>query len=299
MFFGKKVILYDSIDIRIFMKSWDNRGEKNMELDVFLIAALADEKKFKKQFPRLDLIRYSNYEFNDIQFFLDILNEDDIPEEYQKIFKNKFVAGYDNNIKHPEWDEKIKKSPIYKEESFKEFAKNKLFIFKPYVEENNYGEKNIKISKKSSLKIIEKPSGISESSLESLVTIPIFNDYNRYSFEKRLLESKSIGGYDSLEKITTSCLISGDYLYGEFESFELLNDGWHVTSNNQIKKIAIDFEAYKDSLIIEPHAIYTDFSFFNEVILEEGLIKNGINLTLDKTLRTKVIVEDQLVCNAK
>ncbi|WP_290782047.1 McrB family protein [Exiguobacterium sp. UBA6309] len=263
-----------------------------MELDVFLIGSLANEARFKEHNRNFSVIRNVN-DFTNLQFFLEVLNEDDIPSDYQKIFKNKFVAGYDDILKNEEWETLMKDTPLYdKEIAFREFAADKLFIFKPYIEENKYGDKQIKISKKSNLRIIKRPEGISDNSVGSLVTIPIYNDYNRYSFEKRLLESKSIGNYDYLEKITTSCLVSGDYLYGEFNDFEKLNDGWHVSPNDVIKKVAIDFEFYKDYSIIEDHAIYMDFEFFREIILEEGLLKNGEIVRLDKTIKLKEISEE-------
>ena len=263
-----------------------------MELDVFLIGSLANEARFKEHNRNFSVIRNVN-DFTNLQFFLEILNEDDIPSDYQKIFKNKFVAGYDDILKNEEWETLLKDTPLYdKEIAFREFATDKLFIFKPYIEENKYGDKQIKISKKSDLRIIKRPEGISDNSVGSLVTIPIYSDYNRYSFEKRLLESKSIGNYDYLEKITTSCLVSGDYLYGEFNDFEKLNDGWHVSPNGVIKKVAIDFEFYKDYSIIEDHAIYMDFEFFREIILEEGLLKNGEIVRLNKTIKLKEISEE-------
>ncbi|MDW2886154.1 McrB family protein [Exiguobacterium artemiae] len=263
-----------------------------MELDVFLIGSLANEARFKEHNRNFSVIRNVN-DFTNLQFFLEILNEDDIPSDYQKIFKNKFVAGYDDILKNEEWETLLKDTPLYdKEIAFREFAADKLFIFKPYIEENKYGDKQIKISKKSDLRIIKRPEGISDNSVGSLVTIPIYSDYNRYSFEKRLLESKSIGNYDYLEKITTSCLVSGDYLYGEFNDFEKLNDGWHVSPNGVIKKVAIDFEFYKDYSIIEDHAIYMDFEFFREIILEEGLLKNGEIVRLNKTIKLKEISEE-------
>lgn len=263
-----------------------------MELDVFLIGSLANEARFKEHNRNFSVIRNVN-DFTNLQFFLEVLNEDDIPSDYQKIFKNKFVAGYDDILKNEEWETLMKDTPLYdKEIAFREFAADKLFIFKPYIEENKYGDKQIKISKKSNLRIIKRPEGISDNSVGSLVTIPIYSDYNRYSFEKRLLESKSIGNYDYLEKITTSCLVSGDYLYGEFNDFEKLNDGWHVSPNDVIKKVAIDFEFYKDYSIIEDHAIYMDFEFFREIILEEGLLKNGEIVRLDKTIKLKEISEE-------
>lgn len=263
-----------------------------MELDVFLIGSLANEARFKEHNRNFSVIRNVN-DFTNLQFFLEVLNEDDIPSDYQKIFKNKFVAGYDDILKNEEWETLMKDTPLYdKEIAFREFAADKLFIFKPYIEENKYGDKQIKISKKSNLRIIKRPEGISDNSVGSLVTIPIYSDYNRYSFEKRLLESKSIGNYDYLEKITTSCLVSGDYLYGEFNDFEKLNDGWHVSPNDVIKKVAIDFEFYKDYSIIEDHAIYMDFEFFREIILEEGLLKNGEIVRLDRTIKLKEISEE-------
>lgn len=262
-----------------------------MELNVFLVGALIDELKLKNINSNLLPVK-NTAQFNAFQFFLDILNSDDIPSEYQKLFTNRLVTGFEKNIKDIRWEEQIKNQPFFREELFSEFSRNKLFIFKPYIDENNYGEKNIKISN-NSLRIIDCPKGISINAIGSLVTIPIFKDYNQYSFEKRLLENKSIGNYEYLEKITTSCLISGDYLYGEFEDFEKLNDGWHVTREGSIKKIPIDFEAYKDSIIIESHAIYIDYDYFNDTILGEGLAKLGNPLILDKNIKLKDIVEDE------
>lgn len=262
-----------------------------MELNVFLVGALIDELKLKNINPNLLPVKHAA-QFSAFQFFLDILNTDDIPLEYQKLFKNRLVSGYENNIKDTRWEELIINQPFFKEDLFKDFSRNKLFIFKPYIDENNYGEKNIKISK-NSLRIIDCPDGISTNAIGSLVTIPIFKDYNQYSFEKRLLEYKSIGNYEYLDKITTSCLICGDYVYGEFEDFEKLNDGWHATAEGLIKKVPIDFEAYKDSIIIEPHAIYMDYDYFNDTILGEGLAKLGRPLLLEKNIKLKDIVEDE------
>ncbi|RKJ55860.1 hypothetical protein D7X33_30485, partial [Butyricicoccus sp. 1XD8-22] len=263
-----------------------------MELNVYLVGALADEKKLKEIHPNLSPVKQT-LQFNQFQFFLDILNIDDIPLAYQKLFKNKFVAGYENNIKDSQWERFSEGKTFFKEDIFSEFASKKLFIFKPYIDENNYGEKNIKISK-NTLKIIDRPTGISENAIGSLVTIPIFSDYNQFAFEKRLLESNAIGNYEYLEKITTSCLISGDFLYGEFKDFERLNDGWHVTPEDTIKKIPLDFEEYRDLMIIEPHAIYIDYDYFHEIILGEGLSKLGQTVSLDKKIKLKEIKEDPI-----
>lgn len=263
-----------------------------MELNVYLVGTLADEKKLKENHPNLLPVKQT-LQFNQFQFFLDILNIDDIPLEYQKLFKNKFVSGYENNIKDSQWEKLSESERFFKEDIFSEFASKKLFIFKPYIDENNYGDKNIKISK-NTLKIIDRPTGISENAIGSLVTIPIFNDYNQFAFEKRLLESNAIGNYEYLEKITTSCLISGDFLYGEFKDFEKLNDGWHVTPEDTIKKIPLDFEEYRDLMIIEPHAIYIDYDYFHEIILGEGLSKLGQTVSLDKKIKLKEIKEDPI-----
>ncbi|WP_336046022.1 McrB family protein [Solibacillus ferritrahens] len=261
-----------------------------MELNIYLVGALADARKLKDLNPNLSPVKPSA-QFNQFQFFIDILNIDDIPTEYQKLFINRFVAGYENNIKNAEWETLSESQSYFKDNLFEEFAKDKLFIFKPYIDENNYGDKNIKISK-NTLKIIKRPKNISSTAIGSLITIPIFNDYNQFSFEKRLLESSAIGNYDYLDKITSSCLVSGDYLYGDFNDFEKLNDGWHVTAENQIKKIPLDFEAYKDSMIIEAHAIYVDFEFFDDVILHEGLAKHGQVVTLDNKIKLKEVQEN-------
>lgn len=263
-----------------------------MELNVYLVGVLADEKKLKEIHPNLLPVKKA-LQFNQFQFFLDILNIDDIPLAYQKLFKNKFVSGYENNIKDSQWEKFSESKTFFKEDIFSEFASKKLFIFKPYIDENNYGEKNIKISK-NTLKIIDRPTGISENAIGSLVTIPIFSDYNQFAFEKRLLESNAIGNYEYLEKITTSCLISGDFLYGEFKDFEKLNDGWHVTPEDTIKKIPLDFEEYRDLMIIEPHAIYIDYDYFHEIILGEGLSKLGQTVSLDKKIKLKEIKEDPI-----
>lgn len=263
-----------------------------MELNIYLVGALAEEKKLKEYHPNLLPVKQT-LQFNQFQFFLDILNIDDIPLEHQKLFKNKFVAGYENNIRDSQWEKFSEGHTFFKEEIFSEFASKKLFIFKPYIDENNYGEKNIKISK-NTLKIIDRPKGISGNAIGSLVTIPIFNDYNQYAFEKKLLESKAIGNYSFLEKITTSCLVSGDFLYGEFKDFEKLNDGWHVTPEDTIKKIPLDFGEYRDIMIIESHAIYIDYDYFHEIILGEGLAKLGQIVSLDKKIKIKDIKEDPI-----
>lgn len=261
-----------------------------MELNVYLIGVLALESRLNSIYPNLQPVRASNTDFNQFQFFLDILNTDDIPFEHQSVFKNKFALGKSIQIKSPEWTN-IAKDNFFNEDKFEDFAANKLFIFKPYLEENNFGEKNIKVSN-NTLKIIEKPNGFYNKAPGSLITIPIFTDYNQYNFEKRLLTSQAISNYEYLDRITTSCVVAGDYIYGEFSNFEKLNDGWHFTIDEEVKKLPIDFEAYQDHLIVEQHAIYIDDEFFFDVILSEGLNKHGMKVTLDKEIKTKVIVED-------
>lgn len=261
-----------------------------MELNVYLIGVLALESRLNSIYPNLQPVRASNTDFNQFQFFLDILNTDDIPFEHQSVFKNKFALGKSIQIKSPEWTN-IAKDNFFNEDKFADFAANKLFIFKPYLEENNFGEKNIKVSN-NTLKIIEKPNGFYNKAPGSLITIPIFTDYNQYNFEKRLLTSQAISNYEYLDRITTSCVVAGDYIYGEFSNFEKLNDGWHFTIDEEVKKLPIDFEAYQDHLIVEQHAIYIDDEFFFDVILSEGLNKHGMKVTLDKEIKTKVIVED-------
>ncbi|PLR71029.1 McrB family protein [Bacillus sp. UMB0728] len=263
-----------------------------MELNIYLVGVLVSEARLQAVYPDfLPVKGHSN--FNQFQFFLDILNTDDIPVEYQKFFKNRFALGYDNQIRDPEWESISEKQQFFKEEAFKNFAFNKVFIFKPYLDENNYGEKNIKVSK-NSLKIIDRPRGISEKAFGSLMTIPIFNEYNQYAFEKRLLSSQAIGNYDFLDRITASCVVSGDYIYGEFQDFEKLNDGWHVSIDGTLRKLPIDFEAYNEHIIIETHAIYVDYDFFNDVILTEGLIKQGNPVSLDKKVKLKEITEEPI-----
>lgn len=261
-----------------------------MELNVYLIGVLALEPRLKSIYPNLQPVRASNTDFNQFQFFLEILNTDDIPFEHQSVFKNKFALGKSIQIKSHEWTN-IAKNNFFNEDKFADFAENKLFIFKPYLEENNFGEKNIKVSN-NTLKIIEKPNGFYNKAPGSLITIPIFTDYNQYNFEKRLLTSQAISNYEYLDRITTSCIVAGDYIYGEFSNFEKLNDGWHFTIDEEMKKLPIDFEAYQDHLIVEQHAIYIDDEFFFDVILSEGLNKHGMKVTLDKEIKTKVIVED-------
>lgn len=261
-----------------------------MELNVYLIGVLALEPRLKSIYPNLQPVRASNTDFNQFQFFLEILNTDDIPFEHQSVFKNKFALGKSIQIKSPEWTN-IAKNNFFNEDKFADFAANKLFIFKPYLEENNFGEKNIKVSN-NTLKIIEKPNGFYNKAPGSLITIPIFTDYNQYNFEKRLLTSQAISNYEYLDRITTSCVVAGDYIYGEFSNFEKLNDGWHFTIDEEVKKLPIDFEAYQEHLIVEQHAIYIDDEFFFDVILSEGLNKHGMKVTLDKEIKTKVIVED-------
>lgn len=263
-----------------------------MELNIYLVGVLVSESRLQAVYPNFLPVK-SHSSFNQFQFFLDILNTDDIPVEYQKLFKNRFALGYDNQIRDPEWESISLKQQYFKEDAFKDYANNKVFIFKPYIDENNYGEKNIKVSK-NSLRIIDKPRGISEKAFGSLMTIPIFNEYNQYTFEKRLLSSQSIGNYDFLERITTSCVVSGDYIYGEFQDFEKLNDGWHVSIDGTLKKLPIDFEAYNEHIIIEPHAVYVDYDFFLDVILTEGLIKQGIPVSLDKKVKLKEITEEPI-----
>lgn len=261
-----------------------------MELNVYLVGVLALEPRLKSIYPNLQPVRASNTDFNQFQFFLEILNTDDIPSEHQTVFKNKFALGKSIQIKSSEWTN-IAKDNFFNEDKFAEFAANKLFIFKPYLEENNFGEKNIKVSN-NTLKIIDKPGGFYNKAPGSLITVPIFTDYNQYNFEKRLLTSQAISNYEYLDRITTSCIVAGDYIYGEFSYFEKLNDGWHVTIDDEVKKLPIDFEAYQDHLVVEQHAIYIDEEFFFDVILNEGLNKRGMKVTLDKEIKTKVIVDD-------
>lgn len=261
-----------------------------MELNMYLVGVLALEPRLKSIYPNLQPVRASNTDFNQFQFFLEILNTDDIPSEHQTVFKNKFALGKSIQIKSSEWTN-IAKDNFFNEDKFAEFASNKLFIFKPYLEENNFGEKNIKVSN-NTLKIIDKPGGFYNKAPGSLITVPIFTDYNQYNFEKRLLTSQAISNYEYLDRITTSCIVAGDYIYGEFSYFEKLNDGWHATIDDEVKKLPIDFESYKDHLVIEQHAIYIDEEFFFDVILNEGLNKNGMKVTLSKEIKTKVIVDD-------
>ncbi|WP_366204326.1 AAA family ATPase [Bacillus safensis] len=261
-----------------------------MELNIYLVGVLALESRLKSFYPNLQPVRASNTDFNQFQFFLEVLNTDDIPYDYQNAFKNKFALGRSIQVKSIEWND-IAKDNFFNEEKFEEFASDKLFIFKPYIEETNYGEKNIKVSN-NTLKIVDKPKGFFNKSPGGLITIPIFNDYNQYNFEKRLLSSQSISNYEFLDKITTSCVVAGSYIYGEFSNFEKLNDGWHFSIDEEIKKLPIDFEAYKDHLIIEPHAVYIDDEFFFDVILSEGLNKHGIKVSLNKEIKTKKIDED-------
>ncbi|MEN2468162.1 hypothetical protein [Ornithinibacillus sp. JPR2-1] len=262
-----------------------------MELNIYLVGVLASESRLQEIHPNFLPVKALHSGFNQFQFLLDILNTDDIPLEHQKVFRNRFALGYDNQLRDSEWESISQKQQFFKEDAFKSFATTKLFIFKPYIDENNYGEKNIKVSN-NSLKIIDKPKGISDKAIGSLMTIPIFNEHSQYSFEKRILSSQSIGNYDFLERITTSCVVSGDYIYGEFQDFEKLNDGWHVTIDGTLKKLPIDFNAYTEHIIIESHAIYVDYDFFQDVILTNGLIEKGIPVSLDKQVKLKKIVEE-------
>ena len=73
---------------------------------------------------------------------------------------------------------------------------------------------------------------------------------------------------------------------------EKLNDGWHGTIDKPIKKVAIDFEAYADQIIFGPYAIYVDYDFYVDVILDEGILNNGVVVTENRELIKKVIPEE-------
>lgn len=256
-----------------------------MELEFYLLGVLAEDEELKERYT-------SNYkavkfkDTGDITFVLKILNEDDIPKKYLNTLKNTFVFGYDNQINDMELD-KILKGSLYHERDdyFTEYAKSKVFIFKPYIAENQYGENKVNVAH-NSLKIVDRPDSFSGRNPNSLITIPIFNDFNKYEFEKRLLNNESIGKFDNVTNLP-SCIISGEYLYGEIDSSELLNDGWHVVPHNSFKKVAIDFDKYKDQFIKHNNSFYIDYKFFEDIFLNKGLIELGREVNIEKEVEIK------------
>lgn len=267
------------------------------ELNVYLIGVLADEHELKKMNPTLSPVK-SN-QFNSFQFFLDILNPEDFNIPDNKIGKKKFFSGYEDIIRDNKWEKIAEETKFFRENAFEEFAQNKLFIFKPYIDTNNYGELIYKIAK-NSLTIIEKPKEITNKS--ELITIPIFKDYNTFSFEKRLLNEQSVGNLEMLDYSTLpSSIIHGNFIYGDFSNSERLNDGWHFSYDEPIKKIALDFEEYKEFIVKRSNAIYMESSFFFEIILnsikEQGILVTEVSSLKTLSLNDEMIHEETNTIN--
>src|SRR5699024_1250529 len=130
---------------------------------------------------------------------------------------------------------------------------------------------------------------ISSNNEKTLTTIPIFRDFNVNKFEKNILDSKSIGSYEYLQEIRSPYIVCGEYLYGEFKSFEKLNDGWHVEYEGQIKKVPIDFNKYQDDILITEHALYLDENFLYDTLIEQGLEEYGKIITKENQIYLKEI----------
>ncbi|MCG2299962.1 AAA family ATPase [Staphylococcus epidermidis] len=254
-----------------------------MELDFQLVGILAIEEETKKLNERLEPIKLINDQ--DLKFFLKILNEDDIPSNYRKYFQTGLVTAYDNQLDSKEYDE-LKKGRLLHESSkvFQKFSEDKVFIFKPYFNENGL-EININVAH-NTLKIFDKPKSLTSRNSNSLITLPIFKDYNQFEFEKRLLNNESIGKVKNMKHLP-SAIICGDYMYGEIENSQLLNDGFHIDNRNTLKRIAIDFEKYKSHCIKHNNFIYIDFGIFEELFIKNGLLHYGENIVLNNNIMVK------------
>lgn len=84
-----------------------------------------------------------------------------------------------------------------------------------------------------------------------------------------------------------SAIICGDYMYGEIENSQLLNDGFHIDNRNTLKRIAIDFEKYKSHCIKHNNFIYIDFGIFEELFIKKGLLHYGENIILNNNIMVK------------
>ncbi|MCD8763742.1 McrB family protein [Staphylococcus hominis] len=255
-----------------------------MELDFYLVAILANEEEARNQHERLEPIKTTNA--GDLKFFLKVLNLDDVPYKNTKDIENKLVIGYESHIPEKVLNEIIKGKKSYEiPDAFREYAKDKLFIFKPYLNYNeDYLEMNVNIANYT-LKIVDKPKSFVSRSDTSLMTIPIFSDYNEFEFEKRLLNNESIGNFESMEKLPSG-IISGDYLYGEIESSEKLNDGFRVTTKDEFKKLSIDLEEYSRYYIKFNNLLFIDFSIFTDKFIE-ALYEHGEIVNSSKNIKLK------------
>ncbi|RIN89222.1 hypothetical protein BU011_04380 [Mammaliicoccus sciuri] len=255
-----------------------------MVIDSYFIGQLASEERMKEINPVLSNVKVNDS--NQLQFFIEINNGLDIPADYEKYFKNQVIRCFESNINSSEWDDLSNKS-YFRDEIFLEFSKNKLFIFKVDVNDSLIGTR-LNVTK-NSLIIKEKPKNISSNNEKTLTTIPIFRDFNVNKFEKNILDSKSIGSYEYLQEIRSPYIVCGEYLYGEFKSFEKLNDGWHVEYEGQIKKVPIDFNKYQDDILITEHALYLDENFLYDTLIEQGLEEYGKIITKENQIYLKEI----------
>lgn len=255
-----------------------------MVIDSYFIGQLASEERMKEINPVLSNVKVNDS--NQLQFFIEINNGLDIPADYEKYFKNQVIRCFESNINSSEWDDLSNKS-YFRNEIFLEFSKNKLFIFKVDVNDSLIGTR-LNVTK-NSLIIKEKPKNISSNNEKTLTTIPIFRDFNVNKFEKNILDSKSIGSYEYLQEIRSPYIVCGEYLYGEFKSFEKLNDGWHVEYEGQIKKVPIDFNKYQDDILITEHALYLDENFLYDTLIEQGLEEYGKIITKENQIYLKEI----------
>lgn len=260
-----------------------------MEINSHFIGQLASEEKIKKINPVLSNVKINDS--NQLQFFIEINNVLDIPTDYEKYFKNQVVRCFESNLNSSEWDNLSNKS-FLRDDQFLEFAKNKLFIFKVDMNESYNGTRLNVV--KNSLIVKEKPKNISSNNEKTLTTIPIFSDFNVNKFEKNILNSKSIGKYEYLQEISSPYIVCGDYLYGEFKNFEKLNDGWHVEYEDQIKKVPIDFNKYKDDILITENALYLDENFLYDTLIEQGLEKLGTVITKESNVYIKEINDKEI-----
>lgn len=260
-----------------------------MEINSHFIGQLASEEKIKKINPVLSNVKINDS--NQLQFFIEINNVLDIPTDYEKYFKNQVVRCFESNLNSSEWDNLSNKG-FFRDDQFLEFAKHKLFIFKVDMNESYTGTRLNVV--KNSLIVKEKPKNISSNNEKTLTTIPIFSDFNVNKFEKNILNSKSIGKYEYLQEISSPYIVCGDYLYGEFKNFEKLNDGWHVEYEDQIKKVPIDFNKYKDDILITENALYLDENFLYDTLIEQGLEKLGTVITKESKVYIKEINDKEI-----
>ena len=237
------------------------------DIDVYLIGVLANESKLNSNYPGRSRAKVNTK--NTIQFYIEIINDNDLPFDKPSTNSDIFFTGYGTSIKSDEWFDDISQmsGQHLREQEFLDFAENKIFIFKPYIDKNDYGDYQFKVSNNSGIRVINRPSGISENN--DLISLPIFKDYSRLDFEERILNRKSLGQVENFDVVDMpSCIINGDYIYGEFQLAEKLNDGWHFEFEDTIKKIALDLDEYKDYIIKTSNAVFFDYYFFDTYILE-------------------------------